>query len=59
MVHYRSDSRDPFDEILEKAKKEGGNAVINLQKRGTKMLYIVPFYGRECYEIVGEAALIE
>lgn len=42
-------------ELLSKAKRAGGTAVVDVQVKETERL-IVPFYGKNCWQIRGTAA---
>ena len=51
------DPRDVYDDVLEQARKKGGNAVIDFQLRRTRNFFGL-LYGHFCYEGRGTAAVI-
>ena len=54
------DPRDVWDNLLEEAKKVGGNSVIDVQFRGKKsFLWAFPLMGYVTCEATGTAAVIE
>lgn len=52
------DPRDMYDDLLDKAKAAGGNAVVDVQVRSKDTLFLVPLFYKMTWEAVGTAAVV-
>lgn len=59
VVPFAHDPAEAYDELLERAKRAGGNAVLDVQIHATSVALAVPVFTRTCLEVTGTAAIID